>query len=53
MTVAELVDKLNCFSANMEVTITDGYDCKCYEGDFVVAEFEGTVDIGIGGFNVN
>jgi hypothetical protein len=49
MTVDALIKKLSAYPGDMEVTITDGYDCRCYQGDYTVEEFEGSVDIGIGG----
>lgn len=33
----------------MEVVISDGYDLRFYKGDWEIKEFEGQVDIGVGG----
>lgn len=49
MTVKELMLKLSEFPQDMPVHITDGYECVGWFGDFEVKEFEGVVDIGIGG----
>ncbi len=55
MTVAELIKKLQAFPSDMEVTITDGFRCHHYRGDFGVILFDDeededpTVDIGVGG----
>ena len=53
MTVGELKDKLNQFTDDTEVLITDGYLLNCYRGAYLVVEYtdmEGAVfcDIGIG-----
>jgi hypothetical protein len=52
LTVGQLIERLSQFDPYMEVTITDGYQAVGYEGDFFIQEFEGTVDIGVGGLNV-
>lgn len=54
MKVSELIEKLNKFSQDMDVKITDGYQGFFYEGDFDIQLFEDVdntsfVDIGIGG----
>lgn len=49
MNVEQLIEKLSQFPKDMRVTITDGHNCLCYDGDYSVEEFEGAVDIGIGG----
>ena len=49
MRVKDMIKQLNKFDQEFDVVITDGYDCKCYSGDFLIVEFEGSVDIGIGG----
>lgn len=49
MTVEELIKALSQFPKNMEVIVTDGYDARYYQGSWLIQEFEGTVDIGIGG----
>lgn len=46
---AELIAELSKYPAEMEVTISDGYKCVSYKGSYSVQEFEGMVDIGIGG----
>jgi hypothetical protein len=54
LTVSDLIGILEKFydlDPLMEVVITDGYNCKSYTGDFDIQEFEGTVDIGIGGLD--
>jgi hypothetical protein len=57
MNVGDLIEKLTEFPADMEVTITDGYAAKGYEGDFEIKLFEYNgkkyCDIGIGGLDVN
>ena len=58
MTVAELIEKLNQFSPDMKVMISDGYDFKFYDGDYTVNEFvndddEVVVDIGVGGCSID
>lgn len=58
MKVSELIQQLQQFPGDMEVSITDGYEHKVYGGDFTVNEFvdcDGrmVVDIGIGGMEVN
>lgn len=56
MKVKELIEKLSAFDGDMEVTISDGYECVFYKAnadyDFVVVESAvdpNCVDIGIGG----
>lgn len=49
MNVKQLIEQLSQFPEDMRVTVTDGYNCKCYNGEYSIKEFEGTVDIGIGG----
>lgn len=54
MTVRDLVEQLLEFDQDLEVTVSDGFKCYFYRGDFEVTEFETisgelTVDIGIGG----
>ena len=51
MTVKELIEQLSLFPMDMKVTISDGYLCHFYDGEYSVELFEGTVDIGIGGTN--
>jgi hypothetical protein len=51
MTVKELIDKLSVLPMSMKVTISDGYKCVFYDGEYIVEIFEGVVDIGIGGTN--
>ena len=49
MTVIEMIEALSKFDRDAEVLITDGYKGYFYKGDFLLTEFEGCVDIGIGG----
>lgn len=54
MTVQELITALQEFDPELEVTITDGFDCRHYRGAFELKLFEDipgkyVVDIGIGG----
>lgn len=54
MTVQELLTVLQEFNPELEVTITDGFDCRHYRGAFELKLFEDqpgiySVDIGIGG----
>lgn len=49
MNVKQLRDALAAFPGEMEVVLFDGYRYIAYRGDWEVKEFEGTVDIGIGG----
>lgn len=56
MTVAELIEKLQKYPQELEVTITDGYKTNFYRGLFCIDIFEDVdgrkmVDIGIGGFD--
>ena len=44
-----MIAMLSTYNGDMDLLITDGYDCRCYEGNYSVVEFEGAVDIGIGG----
>jgi len=60
MKVSNLIEKLQRVQneiGDVEVKITDGFDCECYGGDFYVGafEFDGDkfVDIGIGGMKVD
>lgn len=53
-TVRQLIDELSRFNKDLTVTITDGYDCKFYNGKYSVKLFKEddgkyVVDIGIGG----
>ena len=53
MTVQELLTVLQEFNPELEVTITDGFDCRHYRGAFELKLFEDlpskyVVDIGIG-----
>jgi len=34
---------------NVDVMVTDGYQARCYDGEYEIKEFEGRIDIGIGG----
>lgn len=49
MTNKKFIEALSKFPEDMEVVITDGWEARCYYGDFELKEFEGTIDIGIGG----
>lgn len=54
MTVQELINALQGFNPDLEVTITDGFECRHYRGAFDAKLFEEqpgiySVDIGIGG----
>lgn len=54
MTVQELLTVLQEFDPELEVTITDGFECIHYRGAFEAKLFEDipgkyVVDIGIGG----
>jgi hypothetical protein len=54
MTVADVIERLQQFPLDQQVQITDGFDSKCYKGDFAFQLFEDVdestfVDIGIGG----
>lgn len=56
MTVEELINQLKKHPPYLEVLITDGHDCRCYRGDFMVQPYVDCgevmyVDIGIGGCN--
>lgn len=53
MTVQELINALQGFNPDLEVTITDRFDCRHYRGAFELKLFEDIpgkyeVDIGIG-----
>lgn len=53
MKVKDMINALARFDGDMEVTISDGYEGVFYAGhdfnDYQIAEFEGTIDISIGG----
>lgn len=50
MKVKEVIQKLKQFDPEMEVIISDGYGFHFYNTNgAVIQEFEGQVDIGIGG----
>lgn len=51
MTVAELIAELSKYPADLEVTITDGYEYKFYSGKYEFQEWENTVEIGVGGLD--
>lgn len=46
-----MVEYLKQFPEDMEIIVSDGYRCNFYKGSFVIKEFEGTVDIGVGGMD--
>ena len=52
MNVKQLREALAAFPDEMEVVVFDGYRCIAYRGDWEIKEFDGTVDIGIGGTEV-
>ena len=49
MKVKEMIAILSKFDGDMDVVIADGYNYRFYEGDYEIVEFEGSVDIGVGG----
>ena len=49
MNVKQLRDALSAFPDEMEVVVFDGCECTDYRGDWEIKEFDGTVDIGVGG----
>lgn len=54
MNVRDLVELLRKLDYNLEVKITDGYQCRFYSGDFAVNTFtdchgNSFADIGVGG----
>lgn len=54
MTVQELINALQGFNPDLEVTITDGFDCRYYNSEFCIVLVKDqpgiySVDIGIGG----
>ena len=53
MKVRGLIEKLQQFPEDMDVYIFDGYQCVGYYGEWKIKEFEGTVDIGVGGTQID
>jgi hypothetical protein len=59
MQVETLINKLQALlkqEGNVEVLVTNGFECECYRGEYAVEIFEDVdgsryVDIGIGGLN--
>ena len=58
MKVSELIDKLQRLQdevGDVDVTVTDGWEARCYYGEYAVIKFfdpqtcQMTIDIGIGG----
>lgn len=49
MNVKELCEKLQKYDGFKKVTITDGFNSRCYDGLYSIQEFDGMVDIGLGG----
>lgn len=57
MTLSEMIAKLSDIQTrvgDVEVLITDGFACRCYNGDYEIVKYisemgETFVDIGIGG----
>ena len=45
MKVKEMIAMLSTYNGDMDLLITDGYDCRYYEGNYSVVEFEGAVEI--------
>ena len=57
MLVKEMIEKLQQFDPELELTISDGFEVMFYGGDFSVELFEApgcepVVDIGIGGLSI-
>ena len=53
MKVKDIINKLKEFNSELEVMITDGYNLKFYNGDWEIREFDGSIDIGIGGTEID
>lgn len=52
MLVKDLIEELSKYNQDLEVLITDGYDCNFYRGEYTVTLFKDDceyVDIGVGG----
>lgn len=52
MLVKDLIRELSQYDPELEVLVTDGYDCNCYRGEYSVTLFKDDceyVDIGVGG----
>lgn len=57
MKVSELIHKLELYRnelGDVDVLVTDGYDCRCYRGEYDVHPWQDEddkwyIDIGIGG----
>lgn len=49
MNVKQIIEQLSKYPDDMQVVVCDGYKCNTYQGNWIIQEFEGTVDIGIGG----
>lgn len=52
MKVKEIIKELSKFHPEMDVVISDGFIYKFYKGSWEIKEFEGTVDIGVGGTDI-
>lgn len=58
MTVQQMINKLQEFPSDLEVSITDGFEGVVYEGPFEIKIFEDyscetiVVDIGVGGCRI-
>ena len=60
MNLREMIEKLEMMYAeigDVEVLVTDGWDCRCYRGSFLINRWDedgkSFVDIGIGGLIEN
>lgn len=54
MKVRDMIEKLQGYDPELEVTITDGFECRSFRGDFEFSLYEideniKELDIGIGG----
>lgn len=53
MKVKDMINALARFNGDMDILISDGYKGIFYKGhefnDYLIQEFEGCVDIGVGG----
>ena len=53
MTNREFIQQLQEFSPDLEIVITDWYECKCYHTNGIsITIFENQIDIGIGGYEI-
>ena len=54
MKIKEMIEKLKEYDPELEVTITDGFECRSFRGDFEFSLYKideniKELDIGIGG----